>query len=313
MKFRSRVPHHRANVPLLEYLAARFTYHSAREWEELIGDGRVLVDGLPGTPGQIVLSECEVAYLPEPFVEPQADLHYRVVYEDEWLLGVDKPGNLLVHRAGKAVAGNLIALIRAGACSRQWPDAVAINRLDRETSGVVLVAKRAAFVRPVTGSLRRGDACKLYRAVVQCRRAPEEGIVDAPVGHDPQAQESYRYAVVAEGGREARSVVEKFERLDECHGVLTLRAVTGRTHQLRVHCAHIGCPIIGDRLYGVNRGSEGQGPYLHRQALHCTRTSFFHPYLCRMVSVEAPLAADMAALIARLGGTPPGRICGRTS
>lgn len=299
MEFRSKVPSHLAGLILVEYLARRFTYHSEASWREHVAAGRVRVNGGAAAPEQMVDVQDLVSYIPEPFDEPEADTNYRVVYEDEWLMGVAKPGNLLVHRAGNAFTRNLIHLVRTGEHGPAVPDAVAVNRLDRETSGVVLLARRPSDTHAFTKALRADGAAKRYTAVVQCETPPAIGSIVAPIGKDPHAgAESYRHAVLSEGGKHAVTRVLGCDRLSRSYAVLDLQAVTGRTHQVRLHCAHVGCPVIGDRLYGVNRGTAAA--CLPRQALHCREMTFEHPFLKHAVTVAAPLADDLVGLVERL-------------
>jgi 23S rRNA pseudouridine1911/1915/1917 synthase len=236
-----------------------------------------------------------VTYLPEPFEEPPANLDFALVYEDEWMLGVDKPPNLLVHRAGRAVTHNLVYQLRNGA--EAVPGATAVNRLDRETSGLVLIARDSRNVPALTGALKAPDTRKEYLAVVRCSRPPEPQTVTVAVGKDPASTLSYRHAVVPDG-KPAVSEIEQVESIGTDHALLRLLAVTGRTHQLRLHCAHLGCPIVGDRLYGVDRGEGGNA--LPRQALHCTKVTFGHPFSGAPTEIEAPLPADMQGLIDRI-------------
>jgi len=295
MRFRSTVPPQSAGLSLSRYLARRFTYHSEQEWIGHIVEGRVLVSGGRAPAERAVAAGEEVTYDAAPFEEPEADLAFTVVYEDERLIGVDKPGNLLVHRAGKAFTRNLVYQIRSGASGPAWPEAAAANRLDRETSGVVILVKRSGDVRRVTMALAAESAEKRYVAVVAGQFDPQRREIDAPIGRDPASPLAYRHAVRPDG-KPARTRVLSVEHR-EGYSIVRLAPVTGRTHQIRLHCASVGCPIVGDRLYG----RPGDRELLARQALHCERIAFTHPWTRQPCVIEAPVPEDMLGLIRRLG------------
>ncbi|MBD3243129.1 MAG: hypothetical protein GF331_21235 [Chitinivibrionales bacterium] len=301
MVFRSRVPHQSAGLALVEYLARRFTYHAPDEWRRLVAAGRVTVNGVQVAPDTAVGPGDEVAYTPEPFEEPPADLSFEVVYEDQWFLAVNKPGDLLVHRAGRSFTHNLVYQVRAGTRTPAFPRAAASNRLDRETSGLVIVAKDSSYCGALATALRGADAHKEYLAVVHGGRQLEPGLIEVPVGRDPGSPMHYRHAVLREGGKDAVTRVVEVHPLGARHALLRLEAVTGRTHQLRLHCAHVGCPIVGDRLYGAGDGDErGTSGLIARHALHCARMRFRHPSTGSSIELVAPLPADFRALVAAL-------------
>jgi len=296
------VPHDRVGVRLASYLTARFTYHDSERWTALIGDGRVLLNGRVTRPDSIVEPGDDVTYIPEPFDEPPADTGFRIVYQDDWMLGIDKPANLLVHRAGRSFTNNLVYLLRHGGPGRCWPQATAVNRLDRLTSGLVLAATRAEYTRAIAGALQAGEARKEYCAVVHGRFDPACTQIDAPIGKDPDSPLSYRHAVLSTGGKSATTRVAGVEHLSADASIVRLVPLTGRTHQLRLHCAYVGHPIIGDPLYGCHRKQEGASgaepeAALDRQALHCASVTIRHPFSGTLITITAPLPSDMGELI----------------
>ncbi len=295
MKLTATVPAMHAGTPLVEYLTRRFTYHSFQEWADLIRSGRVILNDRQCLPETLIEQGDVTTYEPQEFQEPVADLNYRIVYEDQWLLGVDKPGNLLVHRAGKAFKHNLIYQLRFG--TRPYPEAGIVNRLDRETSGVVLVAKSKDVLAFVNNQLARGRMEKEYLAVVSGCPGPGTVTIDLPLGPAQLPEQGYVQKVDVHEGKPAQTVLTLLRRVGECHSLIKAQPLTGRTHQIRVHCSAMGWPIVGDRLYGGARSD-----LLQRQALHCCALSLSHPISHLPLRIEAPLPQDMEQLLARLDG-----------
>jgi RluA family pseudouridine synthase len=298
MKFSSTVPAQQAGVSLCSYLAQRFTYHSTEAWTKLVEEGRVLLNGRRCSAHTRVSASDTVSYEPYDFTEPPADLGFTVLHEDAWILAVDKPGNLLVHRAGTSFSSNVVALVRAGKGCAAAPEAAAVNRLDRQTSGVVLLAKHRAAAGKLSALFRAGTVEKMYAAVVHNRPRAGVEVIDAPVGRDTESGVSYRFRVDPVNGKPAVTRIIDVQPLGTDYAVVKLQPLTGRTHQLRLHCAHIGCPIVGDRLYGAGAGASP----INRHALHCLSLSFEHPFLGSRVDIEAPVPPDMRALVEALRG-----------
>ena len=141
MKFTSIVPCSiSSSTPLISYLAQRFTYHTHQVWIDLVSNGQIAVDGRIATVSDSIYPGATISYDPGEFEEPPANLDYAVIYEDEWFIGIAKPGNLLVHRAGKSFRNNLIFQLRHNHVP-PYSDAHSVHRLDRDTSGIVMVAK----------------------------------------------------------------------------------------------------------------------------------------------------------------------------
>jgi 23S rRNA pseudouridine1911/1915/1917 synthase len=291
MIFSSAVPRNtRKDTALLDYLAARFTYHGREAWAGMAAHGKVTVNGRAAGQGDTVAPGDIVAYDAGEFEEPAADLSYRIIFEDEWLLGIDKPGNLLVHRAGKSFRNNLMYQLRY-VHEPPYPAAHACHRLDRGTSGVVCVAKTGEVLAALGRQFAAGSIAKVYCAVV--RGVPHAQEIDFPVGKTAEHALSYRHGVDP-GGRASRTLVIACQPVGKQNALVTLRPLTGRTHQIRVHLAAIGTPIVGDWLYGVSEEA------FHRQALHCASISFIHPVSGKECRIEAGLPTDMRELIEKL-------------
>jgi 23S rRNA pseudouridine1911/1915/1917 synthase len=274
---------------------------------QLAAEGRVCVDGRPRKPafrlrrGQHV----EVAVPPPvpPGVHPEA-IPLDIVLEDEDLLVVNKPAGLTVHPAPGHASGTLVnALLSAvsnlaGIGGELRPGIV--HRLDKDTSGLLVVAKSDAAHRALAAQFKTHTAQRTYLAVVRGRVRRDEGTISAPLGRHPVRRT--RIAVV-ERGRPAVTRYTVLERFREAT-LLACRLETGRTHQIRVHLAHAGHPLLGDPVYG-----RARAPEIARQALHAARLEFTHPRTGRCVICTAPLPEDFARLLARLraeasGGSP---------
>lgn len=295
--------------PLLDYLAGRFTYQPRDTWQARIEAGEVTCNGRSATPHQIVrqgdMIACE---LPEPPL-PAINLDYHLVYEDAWLLAVNKPGNLKVHGQGRFIQANLVYQLRHNH-TPPYPEATLINRLDRDTSGVVLLARDADTLRQMQAQFAARTVAKTYLAVVEGIPATAVQTIDLPIDRLPSAEGVYRFGVLADG-KPAQTVVEVLRPFPPHRTLVRLTPQTGRTHQLRVHLAAIGHPIAGDRLYTLSDAdflawcgdkSRDDGP-LPRQALHCAQTNIWHPHEQRPLSLTAPLASDIVTFLQTLDPT----------
>ncbi|MDB5859329.1 MAG: rluD [Ramlibacter sp.] len=223
------------------------------------------------------------AFLPE-------DIPLAVVYEDEHLLVIDKPAGLVVHPAPGNWSGTLLnALLARDAGARTLPRAGIVHRLDKDTSGLMVVARTRATMDRLVAMIAAREVTRQYLALAH---RPWEGSshrrIDAPIGRDPRNR--LRMAVVdlqRHSGKTAATVVDLLENGEQgCSLRCTLE--TGRTHQIRVHLAHIGHPLVADPTYG---GAPAGG--LARQALHAFRLAFPHPVTGAPLSWQAPLPAEL--------------------
>jgi 23S rRNA pseudouridine1911/1915/1917 synthase len=272
--------------------------------KHLIDLGLVRVDGRVRKTAYQVRGGAEVAVeIPPPdssSVEPEP-LPLCVLYEDEHLLAIDKPPGLVVHPAPGARRGTLVnALVhRMGALAGVGdPDRPGIvHRLDRDTSGVLLVARTAAVLEALAQQFRARSIEKRYVAIVRGTLRPSSGTIDRPIGRHPH--ERKRMSVRSRRGRSAVTRWTVLERLPGAT-LVQLRPETGRTHQLRVHLAALGHPIVGDRVYGARRPSRAGEPTCARQALHAAEIAFMHPATGERMVVRAPLPPDLETTLAAL-------------
>jgi 23S rRNA pseudouridine1911/1915/1917 synthase len=236
----------------------------------------------------------ELSFEPPPAepaeLEPE-ELPLRIAFEDEHLLVVDKPAGIVVHPAPGHASGTLVhGLVGrvAGGDVPQRPGIV--HRLDRDTSGLLVVARSEEAYRGLRNLVRRRELDRRYKALVRGRPQSWRGRIEAPIGRD--RHEPRRVSLDTDTPREAVTHFE-VERLLDRHALLDVRLETGRTHQIRVHLAAIGLPVVGDPIYGV------PDPELKRQFLHAWRLAFPHPVTGEPVEAESPLPADLQSALER--------------
>jgi 23S rRNA pseudouridine1911/1915/1917 synthase len=276
---------------------------------KLIDAGCVAVDGRRATKaGQALDAGARVRVtLPPEDSAPEAEsIPLRIVYEDGDLLVVDKPAGLAVHPSPGHERHTLVNAVLAhcpelsGAGGEGRPGIV--HRLDKDTSGLIIVAKNDETHLALAKQLKEREVGKVYVALVEGVPAQAEGVIDAPLGRHPVQRK--RQAVVT-GGREARTHYRVVREVDG-YALLEVRPETGRTHQIRVHLAAIGHPVAGDALYGRRSRSDRLKPVprnsrVPRQFLHAAKLSFRHPRTGARLDLEAPLADDLARALAALG------------
>jgi 23S rRNA pseudouridine1911/1915/1917 synthase len=285
-------------------VAARLPDLSRSYVQTLIDDGHVLVDGRARKASWRLSAGERIDVAVPPAVsgdlQPEA-IPLRVLYEDADLLVIDKPAGMVVHPAPGHAAGTLANAVLAHAPQVQVNGSVRpgiVHRLDKETSGLLVVAKHERALAALQAQFQARETLKLYLALLEGSVEAEEGTIDAPIGRDPRNRQ--RMAVLREG-RPAVShfrVVERFAR----HTLAEVRIETGRTHQIRVHCAFIGHPVAGDPVYGPGRrGSRGEELPLERQFLHAAQLGF------RALDgvwreFASPLPPDLAVVLDALRG-----------
>jgi 23S rRNA pseudouridine1911/1915/1917 synthase len=302
----SKVTAQYKQVPVIDYLAIRYTYLSRDEWQARIENGRITHNGRPCTMTTRVTQGDVVAYDMPVADTPPPTLDYTIIYEDKWLLGVNKPGGLLVHSKGRYVRENLIYYLRTYH-SPPFPEANLVNRLDQGTSGVILVAKDKPTVRLMSQMFAETAVAKTYFAIVHGVPQPDSGNIDLPIGKVPfrGRGDHYSTATHATAKKEAITYYETIQTFKDRFALLRLIPKTGRTHQLRVHLQSLGHPIVADNRYGIedeaDRMIDGD-LVLTRHALHCAETSFVHPMKERPYQLKAPFPADMRSFLQWLGG-----------
>ena len=291
------------------FLARRLGYSRSR-CVGLIQAGLVRMDGKEAKKSEAVSAgqRVSVEVPPPEALEAEAqDIPLDVVYEDQDLLVVNKAAGLVVHPAPGHPRGTMVnALLHhvhdlSGIGGKLRPGIV--HRLDRDTSGLLVVAKGDEAHIALSNAIRRREVRRIYRAVTWGHLPESPLTVDAPVGRDPRDRKKM---AVVEGGRRALTRVRVRERWAAAE-YLDVSLRTGRTHQIRVHLAHLGHPVVGDPVYGAKwaRGMSGtirawaqelerRAP---RQMLHSSDLSFLHPISGKEMSFHSPLPADMASVV----------------
>ena len=287
-----RVPPEAAGLRLDRFLAEPLG--SRARAQTLIDAGAVTVDGQPRLKSH-ELAGGEAIVVDEPASVPsEAEAEpapYEVAYEDDALLVVDKPAGVVVHPARGHRSGTLAQALgaRGAAGGEPWRAGI-VHRLDRDTSGLLVVAKDEEVHRRLKAQLAARELQREYLALVEGRPEARTGTIDAPIGRD--RRDRVLMSIDTDDPREARTHFG-IERLLGDATLLRIRLETGRTHQIRVHLAAIGHPVCGDPQYGA-AGVHG----LRRQFLHAARLAFPHPLTGAPVDVASPLPADLQAALA---------------
>jgi 23S rRNA pseudouridine1911/1915/1917 synthase len=304
------VPEDGAGARLDRFLASVVAGQSRSQIQRLIREGHVHVAGEVAKPNQPVRAGQTITVeLPEPVggtVEAEP-LDLPIIYQDRDIVVVDKPAGMVVHPAAGHATGTLVnALLHhvgdlSGIGGEKRPGIV--HRLDRGTSGLMVVAKNDAAHAELSRQFRDREVEKDYVAlvwgVVQAGRR-----IDAPIGRDP-----FHRRKMSARARRSREAVTRIARAEHLNPALTLARVaihTGRTHQIRVHLSAIGHPVVGDALYGGTRrrgaGHLGAVPHLDRPFLHAARLVFRHPRDGRRMEFESPLPPDLQRVLDELRG-----------
>jgi 23S rRNA pseudouridine1911/1915/1917 synthase len=262
--------------------------------QRLIDAGLVLVDGERRPKRHTVVSGERVEVQPAP-PEPEPEVPeatFAIAYEDEHLLVIDKPAGVVVHPARGHRAGTLVQALAGRVAGGEDPRRPGIvHRLDRDTSGLLVVARTEAAHAALKDMLRRREVTREYLALVEGRPAARTGTIEAPLGRDRRVRTR-----ISPDTDEPREAVTHFE-VEAAHEGFTLlrvRLETGRTHQIRAHLLAIGHPVAGDPEYG-RAGVLG----LERQFLHAERLAFAHPSTGAAIEVRSPLPLDLSKALAR--------------
>ncbi len=285
-----------------QFLARRLDGASRNQARHLIDDGLVRIDGSLERPAYKLSFGDLVAIYPREAgpVEDAAEIELRIVYEDEHLAVIDKPAGLTVHPAPGETQPTLIAAVL-----NRWPEVLKIadgeaeadplrpglvHRLDRDTTGLLMIAKTADALRSLRDQLRERTMDKRYLAVTVGAPDPPAGLIDAPIGRDPADP---RRMAILDRARPSQTGYETVERFSDA-SLLECKLITGRTHQIRVHLAAVGHPIAGDAMYGLRT------PLIERQALHARQLTIRHPATDEPLTLEADPPADFRSLLDHL-------------
>jgi 23S rRNA pseudouridine1911/1915/1917 synthase len=281
-----------------KYVCTRHPELSRSQVQKLIVAGNITVNGRPAKPGHRLSpgDRIDITIPPTPpsALKPEA-IPLKIIYEDDDLLVVDKPAGITVHPAPGHPEHTLVNAILAyfphladiGVSLRPG----VVHRLDKDTSGVMLVAKNSAAQDYLARQFQSHSVTKAYLALVKGHLTPENGIIEADIGRDLRNRK--KMAVVAHG-REARTEYRVVKYIGN-YTLLEVMPETGRTHQIRVHLAAIGFPVVGDKVYGV------KSPYLARQFLHAARLGFKLPSTGKYVEFESALPPDLQQALEDIG------------
>lgn len=301
------IPNNLAGLRLDQALPKLLPDYSRSRLQSWIKDELVRVDGQAASAKQKVWGGERVQVTPQSAPEASAfkpeAIELSIVYEDEHILVVNKPAGMVVHPAAGNWEGTLLnALLHYCPQLKDLPRAGIVHRLDKDTSGLLVVAKTIAAQTSLVRQLQARTVKREYRAMVW-GQVWQNGKVDTEIGRHPHART--KMAVTRVGGKPAITHYEVLERF-AVHTYLRCRLETGRTHQIRVHMQHIGAPMVGDPVYGL-RGivpNKAMTPTLRealkgfkRQALHAVRLGLIHPATGEAMEWQAELPADMKALL----------------
>ena len=306
------------------YLKDRLPDFSRAMLQKLVKSGAVLVNDRPAKSSTNLRSGDTLRVTIPKLAPPESlpeEIPLHIVHEDDQFIAINKQSGLIVHPARGHWSGTLINALLFHAQqthstlstgSDPWRPGI-IHRLDRDTTGLILIAKTDEAHWRIAGQFERRTIRKTYLAIVHGELELDSDLIDAPLGVHPKIRE--RYAVRHDTGKPAQTVYTVKERF-KGYTLLELAPKTGRTHQLRVHCAHIGHPIVGDPAYGGRQitaedivpkalGTKAKQqsvgvPLIERQALHAYRLQFVHPSKFTRMHLEAPVPEDMAGICALL-------------
>lgn len=291
----SRISPLQRREPLDRYLANRFTYLTQDQWKQEVIDGRISLDGAIATNPSTALSGGEMlSWDGSRIIEPDVDRGITILYEDEWFVAVNKTGNLPVHPSGPYFNNTLVALLEERYGQKVYP----AHRIDRETSGIILLAFNGKSAHDLSESLAKGS--KEYLALVHGCFPDQETIVDLPLGRDAESAVNKRRKAWPGGTQKA---LTRFRKILTAREFSLVRCFpeTGRLHQIRAHLKSAGFPIVGDKLYGreenaflefIRNGFTGgleERLLLPRSALHAARLVILHPHTQEKIIIRAPL------------------------
>lgn len=280
-EYRERLGEEADGQPLLAYLAQRYRHSSASQWKERIESGRVLIDSKPGRPETVLRRGQTLVWQRPPWTEPDAPVSFAVLHEDGELLAVAKPAGLPTLPGGGFLKATLLHRVRAYA-----PVVTPLHRLGRWTSGVVLFARTRETLRDLTRQWMSRNVGKRYRALATGRPSGGELEIADPIGPVPHPLLGTVHGASLDG-KPARSRVVVLEERDG-EFLCDVHIETGRPHQIRIHLAAAGHPLVGDPLYGIG-GVPGPGcralPGDPGYSLHAAELTFRHPRTARKIVI----------------------------
>lgn len=285
------------------WLSRQAPEHSRARWQALIAEGHVKVDDVITKPSH-TLSGTESITIEEPPPAPSPltpePMALRIIFEDRDILVLNKPADLVVHPAPGHTGGTLVNALLAhckdlmGVGGELRPGIV--HRLDRDTTGVMVVAKNEVAHRRLVEQFKERDVNKNYVALVWGIPEPPSGTIKTLIGRSEGDRKKMSTKVLS--GRASVTHYEVIETF-ETAALVRLKLETGRTHQIRVHMAYLGHPVVGDRVYGGHK-KENKDIEANRQMLHAERLAIYHPSSDEELEFEAPIPEDMRGVIARM-------------
>lgn len=298
---------------LIWFLCTRFKYHTESEWRTLISDGKVLVNTAFAKP-DAVLSLGDIVSYRVVLCEPPVNTDIKIVSADEYFLVASKPANLPSHADGNFIKHTFVYVLNEMMRTKgNHTPYKLINRLDRETSGLIVASNNQSAHKNIARQFETGQVYKEYIAVTRGEVLKDSFIADGPIVPDADSSISIRRKVGIRGMDSTRSAVTSFEVIERLRGYTLVRCIpkSGKTAQIRVHLAHAGYPLAGDKLYGrsdeefleyvgrVRKGDYQMLPWMDapRQLLHAHRLIFIHPATHRIVEYVDPIPADMQLFI----------------
>ncbi len=286
------------------FLAGRLAEVSLTRIRGMISDGTVLVNGAQALPGLKLTVGDRVsitsAILPPSAATPEL-LPLDIIFEDSEIIVVNKPSGMLVHPSNKVKTGTLTNALSYHflTSGQRGARTGLVHRLDGNTSGVIVIAKTPSAHRFLSNAFRERLVSKTYITIVRGRVEAESGAIVAPIGYEAGTWPRWK---VIESGRAAETRYVVKQRFDQ-HTLLELEPLTGRTHQIRIHCAFIGHPVVGDPFYGRTADDSARSLGIKHHLLHALRLEFMHPTSRAKMTFQAPIPESFAALVATLSST----------
>ena len=285
-----------SDIRLDKYLTQVLPQFSRAYLQKLIVQGYILVNGQRTKANQRLsnVDSITVKLPPLPLYPLAEPIPLTIIYEDEEILVIDKPAGLTVHPAPGHPSHTLVNAILAHcpdlAMSNELTRPGIVHRLDKDTSGLIVIAKNDSAREYLAAQFKSRTVTKGYFVLVKGRLSPDQGIIEAPIGRDPHSR---RRMAIVETGKEATTRYQVRKYLDN-YTLVEITPLTGRTHQIRVHLSAIGYPVIGDSLYGT------KSTHLNRQFIHAYRLGFCLPSTKQYQEFIAPLPVDLEQALEHL-------------